>query len=252
MCRKSVKTKCTQCPPRSFVRLTRKKKICRGCRKYLESVHIRCANIIDLNCKLDCRHTTTDHRCKACSVCSEDNFTKTNCSTTQNTVCKPCKRCQPSHFVHRKCSNQTNTQCRPCTKCRKGHTFIYKKCKGNKDTQCRQCSKCKPGHYVRKKCTTRHDTKCARCPLGDCNMCPSGTYKSVRNRSPSQCVSCDAGSFMDKDEHFLTSCKTCRRCGLHEIIAHACNKTHDTKCGPCIPGLLSNQGYKMFLQVKID
>lgn len=245
LCKKSVKTKCIQCLPGSFVRLTRKEKICRGCRKCLKSVHhIRCADIVDLNCKLDCRHTTTDHRCKACPVCREDEFTKANCSATHNhdnTMCKPCKRCKPSHFVHRKCSNQTNTQCRPCTKCRKGHTYIYKKCRGSKDTQCRQCSKCKPGHYVRKKCTIRHDTKCARCPSGtDCDRCPSGTYKSVHNRSMSRCVPCEAGRFMDKDQHFLTFCKTCRRCGPHELIVQACNITHDTRCGPCIPGLLSD------------
>uniref|UniRef100_K1QQH1 Uncharacterized protein n=1 Tax=Magallana gigas TaxID=29159 RepID=K1QQH1_MAGGI len=126
LCKKSVKTKCIQCPPGSFVRLTRKEKICRGCRKCLKSVHhIRCADIVDLNCKLDCRHTTTDHRCKACPVCREDEFTKANCSATHNTVCKPCKRCKPSHFVHRKCSNQTNTQCRPCTKCRKEETKTH-------------------------------------------------------------------------------------------------------------------------------
>uniref|UniRef100_A0A8W8LI31 TNFR-Cys domain-containing protein n=1 Tax=Magallana gigas TaxID=29159 RepID=A0A8W8LI31_MAGGI len=163
LCKKSVKTKCIQCPPGSFVRLTRKEKICRGCRKCLKSVHhIRCADIVDLNCKLDCRHTTTDHRCKACPVCREDEFTKANFSATHNTV----------------------------------SVLLVQIVTG----------------------------------------VASGTYKSVHNRSMSRCVPCEAGRFMDKDQHFLTFCKTCRRCGPHELIVQACNITHDTRCGPCISG----------------
>lgn len=150
-------------------------------------------------CYVPCdKGTFFDVTAKKCLVCPLGTF-----QNGTKHLLTWCTKCNDGKVTFTN-GNKDSADCVPS--CAKGHFY---------DTESKNCSTCTVGSYQ----NSSNQIKCLKCPNGtstlsigtsnfsECTkMCQQGAYHSTQNRT---CLKCPLGTFMDKADHLMLSCKKC-------------------------------------------
>lgn len=223
-----------------------------GYRKHVENGLSTCASCSsgDYRAAETLTESSVPTPCRPCSVCGNEEYQSTACTTTQNRRCVACKsKCGAGQRITAACSALADMQCVACqTRCPAQKYLSGQTCPGTTTNDvvvdsclpCKTVDQCPEGTFLSGDCVGS-ETMSNECRVCSKIACGTGFYSGgCGGYSDTRCIpyrTCQAGEFLNlwgaSNDGVCQTCRNCAAFGLQTVTA--CSRYKNAGCGgePC-------------------